>query len=534
MIPTLTRPALLAALTAGAALAMGLLLSSATLTFAGQATLAVLSVAYLAALPKVRIVRKERLEFVWRLPALAKGVVTPGVSFQLRCRLRNKTSLHIKRGQLGIFASPGLEVRLREGATISARPGQRVDFEVEVEAKAVGRHFLHGLTLLLVDRFGLVQLHLYFPSTLSISAFPRPAAGRRLPGRPLTGSPLDRAGRHFLALHGSGTELKEIRQHRSGDPFRAIDWKATARTGQLMVRQMESEIQATHYIIVDASATMRPGEHGRRKLDYAVEAASAFTRLAIGRNDRVGLVAFDTRVIAHVPPGEGRAHALLISEALIGLFNRVDEDLTDLTDAELVEAVAAHLRQQEGINLKRTPGGPWPYDVDAMVGKIRRLLGKPHKRDRDLATNKQMAEIRRYCRARGLPIPYRGGSTFGEKTDGLYQALTAIKKSRQFVHDLLLVSDLEGFQSWSRIERALRTLGAPKRPMLAVVPFAPNFARPASEPLAEEVRGLLELEERRRLDVARRRLSRYGARLIVAAPEDMPALLYARAAAWRR
>jgi hypothetical protein len=145
-----------------------------------------------------------------------------------------------------------------------------------------------------------------------------------------------------------------------------------------------------------------------------------------------------------------------------------------------------------------------------------------------------MAEIRRYCRARGLPIPYRGGSTFGEKTEGLHQALTSIRTSRQFVHDLLLISDLEGFQSWSRIERALRTLGAPKRPMLAIVPFAPNFARPASEPLAEEVRGLLELEERRRLDVARRRLSRYGARLIVAAPEDMPALLYARAAAWRR
>lgn len=534
MIPTLTRQAVLAALSACAAVALGLLLSSAALLFAGQIVLAALTIAYLASLPKVATVRAERLEFVWRLPALARGAVTPGAPFRVRCRLRNKTSLDFRRARVGVFSSNGLAVDLPEGAFVSVPHGHHVDFELEVEALAAGRHFLHGLTLLLVDRLGLIQLHLYFPSTLALSAFPRPAAGRRLPGRPLTGSPLDRAGRHFLALRGSGTELKEIRQHRSGDPYRAIDWKATARTGRLMVRQMESEIQATHYIILDASATMRPGDYGQRKLDYAVEAAGAFTRLAEGRNDRVGLVAFDSRVVSHVPPGEGRAHALRITESLIGLFDRVDEDLTDLTEAELVEAVASHLRQQEGFNLTRTPDALWPYDVDAMVRKIQHLLGEPRAADRELAQNRHLAELRRYCRARGLPIPYRGGTVFGEKTEGLCAALAEISRCRQFVHALLLVSDLEGFQNWDHIERALRQIGAPKRPLLAIVPFAPNFVRPASEPLAEEVRGLLELEERRRLDSSRRRLARYGARIIVAAPEDMPALLYARAAAVRR
>lgn len=534
MIPTLTRPALVAALAAAIAVALGLIVGSPLLLFAGQAALGGLTLAYLVALPKVLAVRKERLEFVWRLPALAKGVVLPGVPFAVRCRLRNRTSLHVHRAELGVFSSAGLDVELPEGSSLAAAPGQRVDFELNVHARSAGRHFLHGLTLLLHDRFGLIQIHLYFPTTLSLSAFPRPAAGRRLPGRPLTGSPLDRAGRHFLSLHGSGTELKEIRQHRSGDPFRSIDWKATARSGRLMVRQMESEIQATHTIILDASATMRAGPLGQRKLDYAVEAASAFARLAIQRNDRVGLVVFDTRIVARVSPGEGRAHLLRISDALIGLFDPVDEDLTDLTDAELVEAVASHLRQQEGFALDRISGGAWPYDVDAMVRKIGHILGKPRKVDRELAANAHMAELRRYCRARGLPIPYRGGAAFGEKTNGLCAAMEGLGLGRQYVHSLLLISDFEGLQSWERIERALRRLGAPRRPMLAIAPFAPHFARPLSEPLAEEVRDLLELEEARRLEMTRRRLSRYRAHLIVAAPEDMPALLYARAAAARR
>jgi uncharacterized protein (DUF58 family) len=521
-------------LAAAAAITLGLALTSATLLFAGQLALAMISLAYLAELPKARLVRSERLEFAWRLPPMATGVVTPGVPFKIRCRLRNLTTLSLRHTRLGVFTSPGLKLGLEQGSEVSVRPGEQLDFEIEAQARAAGRHFLHGLTLLMTDRLGLIQTHLYFPSTLSLSAVPRPAAGRRLPGRPLTGSPLDRAGRHFLSLHGSGTELKEIRQHRAGDPFRSIDWKATARTGRLMVRQMESEIQGTHYILIDASATMRPGKPGTRKLDYGVEAASAFARLALGRNDRVGLIAFDTRIVAHVQPGEGRTHWLRVTEQLIGLFDRVDEDLTDLTDVELVEAVAAHLRQQQGISLPRLRGATWPFDVNVMFEHIRQLLGKPSQADRELAGSEHMAELRRYCRARGLPIPYRGGSTFGEKGKGLAEALATIGRCRQSVHSLLLVSDLEGLHGWEQVERGLRLAGSRSRPMLVIVPFAPNFARPAAEPLNEQVRGLLELEERRRLERARRRLSRHGGRLIVAAPEDMPALLYARAAAWRR
>lgn len=534
MIPTLTRTALYAAIVAVATLGFGLALSSNVLLFSGQLVLAMIALAYLAALPSVRLVREERLEFAWRLPPLASGVVTPGIPFRVRCRLRNLTSLEIKRARLGVFSSAGLKLNLDDHAAVSVRPGDKLDFEIEAQALSAGRHFFHGLTLLMTDRFGLIQTHLHFPSNLALSAFPRPAAGRRLPGRPLTGSPLDRAGRHFLNLHGSGTELKEIRQHRSGDPYRSIDWKATARTGRLMVRQMESEIQATHYILLDSSATMRPGEPGGRKLDYGVEAASAFARLALGRNDRVGLIAFDTRIVVHITPGEGRTHWLRVTDKLIGLFDRVDEDLTDLTDVELVEAVAAHMRQQEGTSLPRMRGGTWPFDVDFMVKHIRRILGKPNPADRELAGSTQMAELRRYCRERGLPVPYRGGSSFGEKARGLQEALAVLGKSRRSVHSLLLISDLEGLPNWKEVERGLRLAKSKTKPLLVIVPFAPHFARSATEPLGDQVRRLLELEERRRLQVARRSFSRYGGRLIVARPEDMPALLYAKAAAWRR
>ena len=39
---------------------------------------------------------------------------------------------------------------------------------------------------------------------------------------------------------GSGTELRELRELRPGDPFKSIAWKASARSGKLLVREVES------------------------------------------------------------------------------------------------------------------------------------------------------------------------------------------------------------------------------------------------------------------------------------------------------
>ena len=141
-----------------------------------------------------------------------------------------------------------------------------------------------------------------------------------------------------------------------------------------------------------------------------------------------------------------------------------------------------------------------------------------------------MAELRRYCRDRGVPVPYRSDAGFGEKAGGLAAALREVACSRERVHSLLLVSDLEAFTGWEPVERALGQLETRRRPLLVVVPFAPLFLAPTEDEREKRVRALLAMEERRRLDDARRRLARHGARVVVASPEEMPALLYARAA----
>src|SRR5262249_12752502 len=183
-----------------------------------------------------------------------------------------------------------------------------------------------------------------------------------MPGR-AGGAGDERAGSHALGLRGLGGELRELRDHLPGDPFKQIAWKATARTGRLMVRELERETLITHYLLVDLAPSMREGGPGRARLDHAVELAVAYARGALEAGDRVGLATSAPAVAPHLPPGDGPLQRMRITERLMEALHPIDEEGTELTDGELVALVARYLRHQESFDA-RLPAPP-PIDDPA-------------------------------------------------------------------------------------------------------------------------------------------------------------------------
>ncbi len=141
---------------------------------------------------------------------------------------------------------------------------------------------------------------------------------------------------------GQGTEFDSLREYVIGDDVRSIDWRATARRRDVMVRTWRPERDRHIVCVLDTGRTSavrvgttstRPGDTAldEPRLDAAIDAALLLTEVASHAGDKVSLIAVDTAVRAAVSGGSNRTLLPKMAAALAPLHPRLRE-----TDFRLV------------------------------------------------------------------------------------------------------------------------------------------------------------------------------------------------------
>ena len=105
---------------------------------------------------------------------------------------------------------------------------------------------------------------------------------------------------------GPGSEPGESRAYQTGDDYRRMDWKLTARTGAPMVRDVIADRELEVWIVADRSPSLDVGTAGQLKRDLVVGAAAGFGFLAARSGSRVGAVLFGAGPAATMPARLGR------------------------------------------------------------------------------------------------------------------------------------------------------------------------------------------------------------------------------------
>ncbi len=124
-------------------------------------------------------------------------------------------------------------------------------------------------------------------------------------------------GQYQSAFRGLGLEFEEVREYRTGDDVRTIDWNVTAKTGELHVKRFREERDLTMLLVVDLSASTRFGSGVMTVHDLIAEVSSLFA-LAAARRDRVGAILFDDGVRRVIPPRLGWRHGLRVVREVLG------------------------------------------------------------------------------------------------------------------------------------------------------------------------------------------------------------------------
>src|SRR5450759_1309553 len=190
------------------------------------------------------------------------------------------------------------------------------------------------------------QASLAVPGRLRV--LPEFASRRHLPSRLARLRELD--GRAAVQLRGAGTEFDSLREYVIGDDVRSIDWRATARRNDVVVRTWRPERDRRVLIVLDTSRTSAARVLDAPRLDASIEAALLLAALASRAGDRVELVAYDRRVRARVAGVSGPRLMPAIADALAGVEPALVE--TDWPGA--VEVVRERLTQRSLVVLLTT------------------------------------------------------------------------------------------------------------------------------------------------------------------------------------
>lgn len=122
------------------------------------------------------------------------------------------------------------------------------------------------------------------------------------------------SGNHVARQKAEGIEFADLRPFAPGDRVRHVNWRASARRGELWVNEFHAERNADVILFVDSFAEARRGDRGT--LDPALRAAASLAARYLRQKDRVGFVTFGG-MLNWLYPSTGAGQLYRIIDAML-------------------------------------------------------------------------------------------------------------------------------------------------------------------------------------------------------------------------
>lgn len=130
---------------------------------------------------------------------------------------------------------------------------------------------------------------------------------------------------------GHTLEFEQIKNYVAGDDIRSINWKATAKSNQLMVNQYQDETRQSIYLMIDKGRVMQMPFNSLSLLDYSINASLALANVILRKNDRVSISTYSKKVESIATLSSEKAHMQKIMEALYNIDTHfVESDYSKL------------------------------------------------------------------------------------------------------------------------------------------------------------------------------------------------------------
>ena len=217
----------------------------------------------------------------------------------------------VERLEVAIATPDGVVIESDTSFGLSLAAGEERTLDVSLRVPRWGVYQLGRLGLAAFDRMGLFVFEQELAAASRLRVYPRPERLREII-RPHETQPY--VGNLVARTKSEGIEFADLRPYARGDRVRRVNWRASARSGQLIVNEQHPERNSATVLLLDSFADARLGDVGT--LDLAVRATAGFAEAYARRRDQVGLLSFGGSV-NWLEPAMGSLQLYRIVEAIL-------------------------------------------------------------------------------------------------------------------------------------------------------------------------------------------------------------------------
>jgi uncharacterized protein (DUF58 family) len=216
-----------------------------------------------------------------------------------------------ERAELLLELPPDLIAQKDNPILIRLVDEEQQEFSYRIHCGRWGGFRVGRLYLRTHDAFGLLRHELALDRRVMLKVYPREEALRGVL-RPVETQVF--AGNHVARQRGEGIEFADLRPYAPGDRARRVNWRASARRGELWVNEHHPERNADVVVFLDSFAEARRAE--RSTLDPTLRAAASLVGRYLTEKDRVGFVSFGG-MLNWLLPSTGATQLYRIVEAML-------------------------------------------------------------------------------------------------------------------------------------------------------------------------------------------------------------------------
>jgi len=205
---------------------------------------------------------------------------------------------------------------IRQAVTVG--PKGRADFAYTLAGRQRGYYLIGPGSVRTGDLFGFAEAEGILDVPAPLVVYPRvvPLAHVGLSSRSPHGTISSRQ-----QIFADPTRVIGLRPYRSGDPWRNIDWKSSARVGDLQVKKHAPAISLTTVIFVDLNTAAYTRSWRVVASEWGIVVAASLASYLVGERQAVGVASNGLDVPTgercwRIPPRPGRAHLMRVLEAL--------------------------------------------------------------------------------------------------------------------------------------------------------------------------------------------------------------------------